>query len=59
MSFGLKNAGATFQHCMQKCLLPQIGRNVHIYIDDIMVKTKQHLTLLEDLRETFANLHQL
>ena len=39
MSFGLKNAGATFQRRMQKCPLPQLGRNIHVYVDDIMVKT--------------------
>ena len=27
-------------------------------MDDIVVKTKQHLTLLDDLKETFANLHK-
>jgi hypothetical protein len=27
-------------------------------VDDIVVKTKQHLTLLDDLKETFANLRQ-
>src|SRR6266566_4606928 len=43
---------------MQKCLLPQIGRNVHVYVDDIVVKTKQHLTLLADLKKTFANLRR-
>ena len=58
MSFGLNNAGATFQRCMQKCLLPQLGKNIHVYMDDIMVKTKQHLTLLDDLKETFANLRE-
>ena len=58
MSFGLKNAGATFQRCMQKCLLPQLSRNIHVYVDDIVVKTKQHLTLLDDLKETFVNLHE-
>nr|XP_040243870.2 uncharacterized protein LOC120963323 [Aegilops tauschii subsp. strangulata] len=57
-SFGLKNVGATFQRCMQKCLLPQIGQNVHVYVEDIVVKTKQHLTLLADLKETFTNLRQ-
>lgn len=58
MSFGLKNVGATFQRCMQKCLLPQLGKNIHVYMDDIVVKTKQHLTLLDDLKETFANLRE-
>ena len=58
MSFGLKNADATFQRCMQKCLLPQLGRNIHVYVDDIMVKTKRNLTLLDDLKETFANLRE-
>jgi hypothetical protein len=35
----------------------QIGWNVHAYVDDVVVKTKQSGTLLDDLRETFANLH--
>ncbi|XP_073353652.1 uncharacterized protein [Aegilops tauschii subsp. strangulata] len=43
---------------MQKCLLPQLGRNIHVYVDNIVVKTKQHLTLLDDLKETFANLRE-
>ena len=58
MSFGLKNAGAIFQRCMQKCLLKQLGHNIHVYVDNIVVKTKQHLTLLDDLKETFTNLRE-
>jgi hypothetical protein len=34
----------------------QIGQNVHAYVDDMVVKTKQRGTLLDDLKETFANL---
>ena len=56
MPFGLKNVGATYQWCMQKCLHEQIGRNVHAYVDDIVVKTKEKKTLLDDLKETFTNL---
>lgn len=58
MPFGLKNAGATYQRCMQKCLQAQIGRNVHAYVDDVVVKTKERHTLLDDLKETFANLRR-
>ena len=58
MPFGLKNAGATYQRCMQKCLQDQIGRNVHAYVDDVVVKTKETTTLLDDLRETFTNLRR-
>jgi hypothetical protein len=58
MPFGLKNAGATYQRTMQRCLQEQIGRNVHAYVDDVVVKTKQSSTLLDDLKETFANLRR-
>ncbi|SPT20395.1 unnamed protein product [Triticum aestivum] len=58
MTFGLRNAGATFQRCMQKCLLKQLGRNAHVYVDDIVVKTDKRGPLLEDLKETFENLRR-
>ncbi|SPT20119.1 unnamed protein product [Triticum aestivum] len=58
MTFGLRNVGATFQRCMQKCLLKQLGRNTHVYVDDVVVKTEKRETLLEDLRETFENLRR-
>ena len=48
MPFGLKSAQATYQRCVQNCLHDQIGRNVHAYVDDIVVKSRQ--------KETFNNL---
>jgi hypothetical protein len=41
MPFGLKNAGATYQRTMQKCLADQIGHNIHEYVDDIAVMSKK------------------
>ncbi len=56
MPFGLKNAGATYQRMMQKCLATQIGKNVQVYIDDVVITSKKGATLIEDLKETFDNL---
>ena len=52
MTFGLKNAGATYQRCMQACLDEQIGKNIEVYINDIIVKTRDSSTLIDDLRQT-------
>ena len=40
MSFGLKNAGATYQCAIQLCFADQLHRNVEAYVDDVVVKTK-------------------
>src|SRR4051812_11615929 len=58
MPLGLKNAGATYQRMMQACLKEQIGRNVQVYVDDIVIKTYNTTTLLDDLRETFVALNK-
>src|SRR4051812_37879744 len=58
MLFGLKNAGATYQRMMQTFLKDQIGRNVQVYADDIVIKTYYANTLLDDLRETFTALNK-
>src|ERR1044071_1624325 len=58
MPFILKNAGATYQRMMQAYLKEQIGRNVQVYVDDIVIKTYKATTLLDDLHETFAALNK-
>jgi ribonuclease HI len=58
MTFGLKNAGATYQKAIQKCLNAQIGKNVEAYVDDVVVKTIEEDKLIADLTETFANLRE-
>ena len=58
MPFGLKNAGATYQRTMHKCLQNQLGRNVHAYVDDIAVMSKIGDKLVCDLEETFDNLRK-
>jgi hypothetical protein len=58
MPFGLRNVGATYQRCMQKCLHDQIDKNVQVYVNDVVIKTKESQTLIHDLQETFANLRR-
>jgi hypothetical protein len=56
MPFGLKNAGATYQRMMQNCLGSQIGRNIQVYIDNVVSTTRKEESLISDLWETFDNL---
>jgi len=56
MLFGLKIAGATCQRLVNKMFRGQIGRNVEVYVDDMLVKSTQALSHIADLRETFKTL---
>jgi hypothetical protein len=53
MPFGLRNAGATYQRCMNHVFREHIDRTVEAYIDDIVVKTRKASDLLSDLETTF------
>ena len=53
MPFGLKNAGSTYQRMMTRMFKPQLGKNIEIYIDDMLVKSKVVSEHLEDLGGTF------
>ena len=43
---------------MPKMFSKQIERNMEVYVDDMLVKSKEELAHLDDLRETFATLRQ-
>ena len=40
MSFDLKNAGSIYQRMMTRMFESQLGKNIEIYIDDMVVKSK-------------------
>ena len=54
--FGLKNAGAMHQRLVNHMFRPQIGRNVEVYVDDMLVKIQDEEIHLDDLQETFDTL---
>ena len=52
MPFGLKNVGSTYQEMMTRMFEPQLGNNIEIYVDDMVVKSKvvsEHLGDLDDI----------
>ncbi|CAA0831430.1 Unknown protein, partial [Striga hermonthica] len=58
MPFGLKNAGATYQRLVDQIFKDQLGRNMEVYVDDMLVKSKMEANHVGDLRETFQTLRR-
>jgi hypothetical protein len=56
MSFGLKNARATYQRAIQLCLADQLHRNVEAYVDNMVIKTRSHDEFIPNLEETLNTL---
>ncbi|KAK4845460.1 hypothetical protein QYF36_005345 [Acer negundo] len=53
MPFGLKNAGVTYQHMVNKLFKQQIGKSMEVYIDDMITKSLEAEQHPEDLCQTF------
>ena len=58
MPFGLKNAGATYQRLVNGMFRDLIGRNMEVYVDDILVKSKKADGHVHDLDECFTILRR-
>ena len=43
MPFRLKNVGATFQRLVTKMFQPLLGKTMEVYIDDMLIKSKEQL----------------
>nr|GEU79234.1 reverse transcriptase domain-containing protein [Tanacetum cinerariifolium] len=56
MPFGLKNVGATYQRLMDKAFDSQIGWNIEVYVDDLVVKSYTEAEMLRYIDETFHTL---
>ena len=56
MSFGLKNVGAIHQRLVNQMFSKQIARNMKVYVDDMLVKSREAKTHLTDLQEAFDTL---
>ena len=58
VSFGLKNAGATYQRLVTKMFRPLLGSTMEVYIDDMLVKYKQRPDHVAHLQQTFDLLRE-
>nr|GFB93734.1 reverse transcriptase domain-containing protein [Tanacetum cinerariifolium] len=59
MPFGLKNAGATYQRLMDKAFENQMGRNIEVYVDDLVIKSHTESEMVRDIAETFQTLRKI
>ncbi|KAK4407828.1 hypothetical protein Sango_0363800 [Sesamum angolense] len=50
--------GATYQPLVDKIFCPQIGRNIKVYVDDMLVKSKEARIHVADFEQTFAVLRK-
>ena len=53
MSFGLKNTGVTYQRLVTKIFRPLMGKTMEVYIDDMLVKSRERPDHMKHLQETF------
>ncbi|GJW34971.1 reverse transcriptase domain-containing protein, partial [Tanacetum coccineum] len=59
MPFGLRNAGATYQRLVDKAFHGKIGRNLKVYVDDLVIKSRTEDEVVRDIEETFRTLRRI
>ncbi|GJZ40936.1 reverse transcriptase domain-containing protein [Tanacetum coccineum] len=58
MPFGLKNVGATYQ-LVDKAFESQVGQNIEVYVDDLVIKSYTKAKMLRDIEETFRTFRNI
>ena len=53
MPFGLKNAGATYQRLVTKMFRPLLGKTIEVYINDLLIKSKERPNHANHLQQAF------
>nr|GEX74791.1 reverse transcriptase domain-containing protein [Tanacetum cinerariifolium] len=59
MPFGLRNSRATYQRLVDKVFNKQIGRNLEVYVDDLVIKSRTEEEIVRDIEETFKTLREI
>ncbi|GKB03023.1 reverse transcriptase domain-containing protein [Tanacetum coccineum] len=59
MPFGLRNSRATYQRLVDKAFHKQIGRNLEVYVDDLVIKSRTEEEIVRDIEETFKTFREI
>nr|GEV13546.1 reverse transcriptase domain-containing protein [Tanacetum cinerariifolium] len=59
MPFGIRNARATYQRLVDKAFHKHIGRNLEVYVDDLVIKIRMEDEIVRDVEETFKTLREI
>ncbi|GJS98619.1 reverse transcriptase domain-containing protein [Tanacetum coccineum] len=59
MPFGLRNTGATYQRLVDQAFHKQIGKNLKVYVDDLVIKSHTEDEIVRDIEETFKTLREI
>ncbi|GKC51596.1 reverse transcriptase domain-containing protein [Tanacetum coccineum] len=59
MPFSLKNARATYQRLVDKTFQKQIGINLEVYVDDLVIKSRTEHEIIRDMKETFKTMREI
>nr|GEX95517.1 hypothetical protein [Tanacetum cinerariifolium] len=55
--FGLKNTGATYQRLVDKAFDSQVGQNIEVYVDDLVIKSHTETKMLKDINEMLRKIN--
>jgi hypothetical protein len=58
MPFGLKNTGATYQRAMVTLFYDMMHKEIKVYVDDMIAKSKKGEDHVEVLRKLFERLRK-
>ncbi|GJZ37175.1 reverse transcriptase domain-containing protein [Tanacetum coccineum] len=59
MPFSLRNVGATYQRLVDKAFHKQIGRNLEVYVDNLVITSRTEDEIVRDIEETFKTLREI
>ncbi|GKC06944.1 reverse transcriptase domain-containing protein [Tanacetum coccineum] len=54
-----ENVGATYQRRVDRAFEKQIGRNLEVYVDDLVIKSHSEQEAIRDIEETFHTLRKI